>query len=91
MKKTIQLLALAALPLMGVAQKAKVQNAWRALNDYESTLSDKPDFDYLKKAKENIDLAVAHEDTKNQAKTYAYKCRIMYNMYQFNLRAEQKN
>ena len=90
MKKTIQLLALAVLPLMGVAQKAKVQNAWRALNDYESTLSDKPDFDYLKKAKENIDLAVAHEDTKNQAKTYAYKCRIMYNMYQFNLRAEQK-
>ena len=90
MKKTIQILALAALPLLGVAQKAKVQNAWRALNDYESTLNDKPDFDYLKKAKENIDLATANEETKNQAKTYAYKCRIMYNIYQYNLRAEQK-
>jgi hypothetical protein len=90
MKKTIQLLALAALPLMGVAQKAKVQTAWRALNDYESTLSDKPDFDYLKKAKENIDLAVAHEDTKNQAKTYAYKCRIYANLFIYNLKTEEQ-
>lgn len=90
MKKTIQILALAALPLMGVAQKVKVQNAWRALNDYESTLKDKPDLSYLMKAKENIDLALANEDTKNQAKTYAYQCRIMYNLYQYNLRAEQK-
>ncbi len=90
MKKTIQILALAALPLLGVAQKNKVQNAWRALNDYESTLKDKPDVSYLMKAKENIDLALANDETKNQAKTYAYKCRIMYNLYQYNLRAEQK-
>ncbi len=90
MKKTIQLLALAALPMLGMAQKTKVQNAWRALNDYESTLKDKPDISYLMKAKENIDLAVLNEDTKNQAKTYAYKTRILYNLYKYNWTAEQK-
>lgn len=90
MKKTIQILALATLPMLGMAQKMKVQNAWRALNDYESTLKDKPDFSYLQKAKENIDLALAHEDTKNQAKTHAYNCRILYNIYQYNLKAKQK-
>src|SRR6476620_11780086 len=90
MKKTIQILALATLPMLGFAQKTKVQNAWRALNDYESTLKDKPDYSYLVKAQENIDLALAHEDTKNQAKTYAYLCRIKYNMYQYNLKQKQK-
>lgn len=90
MKKTIQILAIASLPMLGFAQKTKVQNAWRALNDYESTLKDKPDVSYLMKAKENIDLALANEDTKNQAKTYAYYCRIMYNLYHYNLLQEQK-
>jgi hypothetical protein len=91
MKKTIQILALASLPMLGFAQKTKVQNAWRALNDYESTLKDKePDVSYLMKAKENIDLALANEETKNQAKTHAYNCRINYNLYQYNLRKEQK-
>lgn len=90
MKKTIQIIALATLPMIGFAQKSKVQNAWRALNDYESTLKDKPDVSYLMKAKENIDLALANDETKNQAKTYAYKCRIMYNLYQYHLREEQK-
>lgn len=90
MKKTIQILALASLPMLGFSQKMKVQNAWRALNDYESTLKDKPDVSYLMKAKENIDAALAHEDTKNQAKTHAYNCRILYNLYQYNLKQKQK-
>ena len=90
MKKTIQILAFIALPMIGLAQKVKVQNAWRALNDYESTLKDKPDLSYLMKAKDNIDLALANEETKIQAKTYAYYCRIMYDLYQYNLKAEQK-
>lgn len=90
MKKTIQIIALASLPMLGFAQKPKVQNAWRALNDYEATLKDKPDFSYLQKAKENIDLALAHEDTKNQAKTHAYNCRILYNIYKYNLTQKQK-
>lgn len=90
MKKTIQILALASLPIFGFAQKMKVQNAWRALNDYESTLKDKPDYSYLQKAKLNIDEALLNEDTKNQAKTHAYNCRILYDMYQYSLRQKQK-
>lgn len=89
--KTIKILALAAaLPMLGFAQKTKVQNAWRALNDYEGTLKDKPDVSYLMKAKENIDMALQNEDTKNSAKTYAYKTRIMYDLYHYNLMLEEK-
>lgn len=89
MKKTIQILALAALPLLGIAQKNKVQNAWRALNDYESTLRDKPDVSYLMKAKENIDLAITNDETKNQVKTYAYRFRIYANLFTSNLKSEE--
>ncbi|MBS1638392.1 MAG: tetratricopeptide repeat protein [Bacteroidetes bacterium] len=88
--KKIAIIALAALPVMGFAQKAKIQNAWRALNDYENTLKDKPDVSYLMKAKENIDLALANEETKNSAKAYAYKTRIMYDLYHYNLMQEDK-
>lgn len=89
MKKII-ILAFATLPLFSVAQKSKVQSAWRALNDYESTLSDNPDVTYLNKAKDNIDLALANDETKNSAKANAYKVRIMYDLYQYNLKQEQK-
>lgn len=76
--------------MLGLAQKNKVQNAWRALNDYEGTLKDKPDVSYLLKAKENIDAAMLNEDTKNSAKTYAYQTRIMYDLYHYNLLQESK-
>lgn len=73
------------------AQKAKVQTAWRALNDYESTLKDgKPDINYLNKAKEAIDIALTNDDTKNQGKTLAYKARIMYGFYSYALAQEMK-
>lgn len=73
------------------AQKLKLQTAWRALNDYELTLKDnKPDISYLHKAKECIDAAEQHEDTKNQGKTYAYKTRILYYFYQYELMNEAK-
>ncbi len=89
--KTLKVLAIAMIPLFGMAQKMKVQTAWRALNDYESTLKDgKPDLAYLNKAKDAIELALQHEDTKNQGKTYAYKARIMYNYYNYNLMQEMK-
>lgn len=88
--KTIRILALAMLPMMGFAQKNKVQNAWRALNDYENTLKDKPDLSYLMKAKENVDAALLHEDTKNSAKAFGYKARIMYDLYHYNLLQESK-
>lgn len=86
---TIGLFAL--LTHVSIAQKSKVQAAWRALNDYESTLLDgKPDLNYLNKAKDAIDLALTNEDTKHQGKTYAYKARIMYNLYKSNFNAEYK-
>lgn len=89
--KKIAILGIALLPLIGLSQKTKVQTAWRALNDYESSVKDgKPDLSYLNKAKEAIDLALANEDTKNQGKTHAYKSRISYAFYQSELNAELK-
>jgi hypothetical protein len=73
------------------AQRAKVQTAWRNLSDYEETLKEgHPDLSYLTKANESIDLALANEDTKSQAKTHAYKMRICYAVFQYNLSAENK-
>lgn len=89
--KKISILAVAIIPFFGLAQKSKVQTAWRSLNDYETTVKDgKPDLVYLNKAKEAIDLALANEETKNQAKTHAYKARISYAQYQYNLAQELK-
>ena len=89
--KKITILSLALIPFFGISQKSKVQTAWRALNDYETTLKDgKPDLSYLNKAKEAIDLALANEETKNQGKTHAYKARISYAQYQYNLAQELK-
>ena len=86
----LKIITLALLPLFSIAQKSKVQAAWRSLNDYESTLNENPDVAYLIKAKENIDLALANDETKNQAKAHAYKTRIMYGIYQYNLKQEIK-
>lgn len=88
-KKTVQILALATLPMLGFAQKTKVQNAWRALNDYQSTAKDgNPDLSYLTKAKDNIDAAVLNEDTKNNAKTYVYKAQVYFELFKYNLKQE---
>ena len=74
-----------------LAQKGKVQTAWRSLSDYEETLKDgKPNLAYLKTAKEAIDLALANEDTKNSSKAHAYNLRINYAIFQYNLTEEMK-
>jgi hypothetical protein len=89
--KKIAILSLALLPALGFSQKTKVQTAWRALNDYEATVKDgKPDIVYLNKAKDAIDAALTHDDTKNQGKTHAYKARISYALYQYSLTQELK-
>lgn len=92
--KSIRIIALALVPMMGLAQKNKVQTAWRALNDYETTVKDSKDglgdLVYLNKAKEAIDLALVNEETKNQAKTHAYKARISYAYYAYKLNQEEK-
>lgn len=88
--KILNIVLLIALPFAVFSQKSKVQGAWRALSDYESTLKDSPDNTYLIKAKENIDLAILNDDTKNQAKTYAYRLRIYTYLFADNLKAEEK-
>ncbi|MCX8081644.1 MAG: tetratricopeptide repeat protein [Bacteroidia bacterium] len=91
MKKNVIALILMLSAIFSVAQRLKLQTAWRAMNDYELTLKDnKPDVSYLHKAKEAIDAAMAHEDTKNQGKTYAYKTRILYYLYNYELMQEAK-
>ncbi len=73
------------------AQKSKVQATWRALSDYEETLKEgKPNISYLNKAKESVDLALAHADTKDQPKVHAYKLRISYAQFQYDLTEEIK-
>ncbi len=90
-KRILGLTAIVFICNVATAQKSKVQTAWRGLSDYEETLKDgKPDISYLNKAKEAIDLALVNEDTKNQAKTHAYKLRISYALFQYNLDEEKK-
>ncbi|MES2763012.1 MAG: hypothetical protein V4677_12440 [Bacteroidota bacterium] len=88
--KILNIVLLTVFPLIAFSQKNKVQGAWRALSDYESTLNDNPDVSYLLKAKESIDLATANEETMNQVKTYAYRFRIYINLFSQSLKAEEK-
>lgn len=91
MKNKIIILSIALLPVFAIAQSGKVQNAWRALSDYKSTLSEgKPDPASLAKAKENIDIAVEHPDTKEKPKAWVYKAEIYYYIFKANLKAEQE-
>lgn len=73
------------------AQRAKVQAAWRNLSDYEETLKEgRPEQSYLTKANSVIDLALADPSTKDQTKTHAYKMRISYALFQYDLNQELK-
>jgi hypothetical protein len=76
-----------------MAQKSQVQSAWRALSDYEELRKENPqnpELKYLSKAKEAIDKALLSDEAKNQTKTHAYKLRISYALYQYNLNEEIK-
>lgn len=91
MMKYKTIILLLALSTDVFCQKSKVQTAWRGLSDYEETLKDgKPNISYLLKAKDAIDLALAHQDTKNQTKAHAYKLRISYAQFQYDLNEERK-
>ncbi|HQQ94179.1 MAG TPA: hypothetical protein PLQ93_06465 [Bacteroidia bacterium] len=75
------------------AQKSQVQAAWRALSDYEESLKENatsPEIKYLDKARDAINTALANEDSKNMPKAHAYKLRISYNYYRYNLGEELK-
>lgn len=90
MLKKISVIVLVILSVqVSFSQKQKVQSAWRALNDYQTTLKDnKPDMTYLNKAQEAIDLAAANEETKANAKMLSYKTQIYYELFKYNLKTE---
>lgn len=67
------------------AQSSKVQTAWRNISDYESS----KDASSLAKAKEAIDMAIVHEDTKEKAKTWVYKAKVEYYGFQESLKKEE--
>ena len=86
MKKSSNLIIALSFPVCLMAQSAKVQTAWRSLQDYESS----KDVSSLMKAKENIDLACNYDDTKEKAKTWLYRAKIYYDLYKNNLDQEEK-
>jgi hypothetical protein len=83
MKKAFLILC---LPVFALAQNAKVQTAYRNLTDYEAS----KDVASLMKAKEAIDLATNHADTKDKAKTWVYRTQVYYYLFKSNLAAEEK-
>lgn len=85
--KKIAFLLLATMPVFsGVAQSSKVVNAINYLKDFNST----KDAESLQKAKENIDLASEHADTKEKAKTQVFKGQIYMAIYEANKRAQEE-
>lgn len=86
MKAILKTLLVMAVPVALTAQSAKVQTAWRQLQDYESS----KDVSSLMKAKEAIDLATNHENTKNETKTWVYRARIYYALFKNALDQESK-
>lgn len=84
--KKILLISLISTGIVGNAQNAKVQSAWRNISDYESSF----DTSSLSKAKEAIHLAIAHEKTKTEPKTWLYDAKVHYYLYKENFKAEQE-
>ncbi len=82
MKKLFLLSTLTIFTSAGFAQSAKVTSAYKYFTDYQR----EKDVDYLMKAKESIDLAAEHPDTKENAKTHVYKGQIYMAIFERNLR-----
>lgn len=89
-KKTIALSLLLSLSGLSIAQKSKVNAAWRGLTDYQATLKEKPEPSYLTKAKEAIDAAASNEETKSSTKMHTYRTQIYYELFKFNLKTEEE-
>ncbi len=91
MKRSLKITIFALfVATFGLAQPS-VQSAWRAYTDYTNSVQEgKPDFDYLKKAKEKIDLALQDPEAKEKPKTQMYVCKIYYSLFQYNWEQEKK-
>ncbi len=86
MKKAAKLFIALSIPVVAFSQSAKVQTAWRAVQDYETS----KDVSSLMKAKEAIDLASNNEETKEKPKTWFYRSKIYYDLYKNDLDQEEK-
>lgn len=84
MKKITFLIVAAAFVINGTAQNVKIVNAKNYLRDF----SESKDIESLNKAKENIDLAAAHVDTKDLAKTQTLKAQVYLTIFDNTLRLE---
>ena len=82
--KRILIVLIAAMPVAGFAQSAKVTTAVMNYRDYNNT----KDFASLQKAKDAIDLATNHEDTKGEAKTWKYRGDIYLAMFESTMKSE---
>lgn len=83
--KKLLVIAAALLVCSGAAfaQKNKVTTAYMSFNNYKKA-KDPAD---LTKAKENIDAATIHADTKDDAKTWVYRGNIYLALYQAEFNA----
>lgn len=86
MKRVSKFFIALSIPVVAFAQSAKVQTAWRSLQDYENS----KDVSSLMKAKECIDLATNHDDTKDKAKTWVYRAKVYYSLFKNSLDQEEK-
>lgn len=84
MKKTVLFFIATAFVINGFAQNVKIVNAKNYLRDF----SESKDIESLNKAKENIDLASAHPDTKDFAKTQTLKAQVYLTIFDNNKRLE---
>jgi tetratricopeptide (TPR) repeat protein len=82
MKKIILIAAMGFVTYGTFAQSAKVTSAYKYLGDYNRDKAP----DYLAKAKEAIDLAAEHPDTKESAKTHVYRGQIYMALFEKALR-----
>jgi tetratricopeptide (TPR) repeat protein len=85
-KRIAVLFLLLSITYKASSQKQKINAAWRALTDYQSTLKEKPDPSYLNKAKESIDAAAANEESKTNPKMHVYRAQIYYELFKYNLK-----
>jgi tetratricopeptide (TPR) repeat protein len=85
MNKKIALFVIAtATVFSSYAQNVKIVNAKNYLRDFNES----KDMESLNKAKENIDLAAVHPDTKEQAKTQTLKAQVYLTIFDNSLRLE---
>ncbi|CAN5562215.1 hypothetical protein BH10BAC1_BH10BAC1_02580 [soil metagenome] len=84
MKKLKLSIVAIVIAFNGIAQNVKIVNAKNYLRDF----SESKDIESLNKAKENIDLAAVHPDTKDQAKTQTLKAQVYLTIFDNNLRLE---